>query len=319
MNKPILAITGEFQIPSTLNIDQIFDVIHIPVPKSYLDILNILSQCEYYILGGPEFLDKSLLVAAKSLKAIGVMGTGTASFVDVASAYELGISIYNVPKINAQSVAEFAYSIMYVSNANIFNSIEKLKIKKEWFQKPRPDFTQLHFGIIGMGECAKALISILKKNNILNISYFSRTRNIEFEKEMKIKYLELPELSSCCDIISIHVTMNESSRYLISTDIFSNSNNKLKLFNFSNPRIVDPLALKNALIDSKLDFFFLDGYYNEWVDIQNEDFGLLDLGPEKFIATSHIAAQEESVVVSVFEHAYQSILTHFNKTLGVSE
>ncbi len=313
MEKPRLAITGDFQIQEFSNLCQKFNVLHVPRPQSYAEIADLIAQSAYYILGGPETLDKRLLRSAKSLKAVAVMGTGTASFIDISAAQELGIAIYNVPQVNAECVAEFAYSVMYLSQAQIFHSIDQLKRKASWLQTPRPRFSQNHIGILGLGACARALIQQLRRNGVKKISYYSRTRDMQFEKEQEVRYLKLGEIAKTCDILSIHISMNESSRHLIGSSFFQQAHPDLKIFNFSNPQIVDPQALKQALTTAQIDFFFIDGYYKEWVDIQNENFGLLEMGPNKFVASSHIAAQETIVVQDVFRQALSSIQSHHTR------
>lgn len=310
MKKPRLAITGDFSITNLSELGQNFTVEHITRPKSYADITQLLSACEYYILGGPEYLDKNLLASAKSLTAVAVMGTGTASFIDIGAAQESGIAIYNVPQVNAESVAEFAYSVIYLSQANIFSSIDKLKRKSDWLQTPRPRFSQTHVGIVGLGACARALVLQLRKNGVSKISYYSRTRDLQFEIDHDLQYLELTALAKKCDVISIHVAMNETSHHLVAANFFQQAHASLKLFNFSNPNVVEPQSLKKALLESRIDFFFIDGYYKEWVDVQSDELGFLDLGPDKFAASSHIAAQEVTVIQNIFQRALSSIQSH---------
>lgn len=309
-----IGITGEFAVPTRSASNSEYKIISI-APRSYEDIRNLLQEVDFYILGGPEYLNQDLLASAKSLRAVAVMGTGTPSFVDVEAARKLNIRVYNVPTINSRSVAEFAQSILFLSQARLFHSIEELRSQRSWFQSPRPSFKDSKVGVVGLGACGKELIKNLRAAGVTDIKYYSRGRNFVFEETQNVQYMELKDLVQYCDLVSLHLSYNSESEDLFNESIFKSCKPQLQLFNFSNPKVVNPFALKSALDNSQIDFFYMDGYYHEWTEISDDPFGLLGLPPGKFVASSHIAAQENHTVQNVFDRAFELILSHHRNSI----
>jgi phosphoglycerate dehydrogenase-like enzyme len=302
-----IGVTGEFDIATVASKHRQFRFLSLN-PQSPRDVVNFIKNVDYYILGGPEYLNRETLIQGVYLKAIAVMGTGTPSFVDQQTAQELEIPVFNVKSENADAVAEFAETILFAANAQIFSSIAGVHQKISWLQTPRKSFNDLSVGLIGMGACGQALARRLKKQGLKKVSYFSRSRNFQIEEEIGIVWQPLEQLMQTMDLLTLHISYNDTSHGLINSQLLRLAHSDLKIFNFSNPRIVDPQAIHQALIEDKISFFYMDGFYSEWTALKECTSPLLALPPHRFIATSHIAAQESSTVMRIFEHALQKIV-----------
>lgn len=306
MNRSIL-VTGDFDIPLELYSNKLR---HLREPRSNEEIIDSLGGISHYIVGGPEYVSQQILQEAKDLRQIIVMGTGTSSFVDTAFANKNGIEVCNTPGINAESVAEYALGALIFNLANSVYSREVL-LSGGWYQKPHKTLAEVAVGIVGMGDIGQRIArKIWQVSPSTRLYYNSRSRKEKIEQEIGIEYLPLKSLTSHVDVILTSLTYTNESHYLLGAEFFDAIERPVTIFNFSNPSVIDPVALKVSLDRNTVKFAFFDGYYNEWIyntGVSADPYGLLTLAPDKFVATSHIAAQAESVITAILKEAFAKI------------
>jgi lactate dehydrogenase-like 2-hydroxyacid dehydrogenase len=310
-----ILITGDFDIPERYQSTQL---IQLRSPRNNDDIIHHLKGVSQYIVGGPEYVDEEIMRQAPSLKHVIVMGTGTNSFIDLKAAKKHQIKVDNTPGINAGAVAEFALGTIIFNLGNSFYSREGL-LRGAWYQKPHKTLAETKIGLIGLGDIGTKLVEKIRTlSPTSEISYFSRTRKLSSEHTYNLSYKEPKELMQECDTIALCVTYNKASHHIINSELLAHANSELSIFNFSNPWTVDPKALKEYLISEKIRFAFFDGYYDEWINNKgqkHDKYGLLGLGSDKFIATSHIAAQTHHTISNILDIAFIKT-TEFQHTIG---
>lgn len=302
-----ILITGDFDIPPRYNSA---NLVHLRIPNNEDDIIKHLLGIQHYIIGGPEYVNDSIMSQAAQLKHVVVMGTGTNSFIDLEAAKARKIKVDNTPVINADAVAEFALGSIIINLANSFHSRDEL-LNGVWYQKPHKTLSEVKLGIIGLGEIGTRLTDKIKAiSPSTEISYFSRTQKENLEKKYDIKFRDLLGLAKECDIIILCVAYNEASHHIINADFLNSAKKGIILFNFSNPMTIDYIALNKTLSTGIVNFAFFDGYYDEWIYNKGRQFdryGLLNLGPDKFIATSHIASQANHVISEILDEAFLKV------------
>jgi len=301
-----ILVTGDFDIPPQLMSDR---VVHLRVPQNDQDIIKHLTGVGHYIIGGPEYLHDTIMASAPGLRHVVVMGTGTNSFVDMKAAQSHGIMVDNTPGINADAVAEFALSSVISNLANVYHSRDDL-LAGGWYQKPHKTLSEAKIGIVGLGDIGSRLAKKIKAISSAEVSYFSRSRKLDIETAIGLHFNSLPGLMTKSDAVILCVTYTPETHHLLNNGTLSLARDGQILLNFSNPKVVDPTALKQGLIAQRPRRAFFDGYYNEWTSNQgltSDPYGLLELGADKFVATSHIAAQAESVIVAILTEAFRKI------------
>ncbi len=301
-----LLITGDFDIPPDLVSDQL---VHLRVPLNDQNIIEHLQGATQYIIGGPEYLDDRIMTYASDLRHVVVMGTGTNSFVDMAAAASRGIAVDNTPGINADAVAEFALGLVISNLANCFLSHNDL-LNGGWYQKPHKTLSESRVGIIGLGDIGARLAQKIHAVSGAEVSYFSRTRKPDLENEHGLTFMDAAGLMQTSDAVILCLTYTPDTHKMVNAELLSHAKDGMALLNFSNPLVIDPVALKDGLISGKPQFAYFDGYYNEWVKNtgqKNDEHGLLGLGPDKFVATSHIAAQSHAVIGKILKQAFEKL------------
>ena len=301
-----LFVTGDFNLPEGFALH--FDLRHLRSPKSESDIREGLRECWGYVIGGPEYLSENILKIATKLQKVVVLGTGTNSFVDLEAARKRGISVCHTPGINVDAVAEFAIGSLIMSAAGGFKSIHLLK-EGNWYQKPHKSLSDIGIGIYGLGNIGTAFARKLRLLGATKLSYTSRTRKTMLEKELSLNFCSAQDLFSRNDVVSVHLQYAPETHHIVNSNLLKKARPELIMLNFSNPNVFDPTALRYFLREGS-GFAFFDGYYREWVynkGLSKDNEGLLCLGPEKFVASSHIAAQEESTIQELLQVALSKL------------
>lgn len=303
-------VTGNFAIGDGV-FPKGYELIHIRCPANEQQILEVLPDVQDYILGGPEYLSADVIDCATRLENLVVMGTGTASFVDIDYATKKGIRITNTPHMNIHAVVEFTLAMMTTCMANVFESVERVKDGSQWIQKPWRSLPTLSFGFLGMGGIASEMARQLHSRGCNNISYWSRTRKTELESSLGIRFEPLDRMVTSVDVLCILITSCAETQHLINAVICAKASPRLKIFNLSDSNVICPVALKQYLLDNPDAFCFMDGYYNEWVrnqGLSNDPHGLLHLPRKSLVATSHLAAQEQETIDKMFVYAVSRVV-----------
>lgn len=192
-----------------------------------------------------DILDKS---EGGKLKLIIRAGVGIDN-IDVTYAKEKGIVVKNTPNASSNSVAELAMGHMFALAR--FIGISNYTMREGQWNKKKYEGTELSgktLGIIGMGRIGK---SLAKKAEALgmNVVY-----NDMFGKqdELSYKFFELDELLKTSDFISLHVPYDKKKGCLIGKPQFDIMKDGVYLINCARGKVVDELALLEALDSGKV-------------------------------------------------------------------
>ena len=108
-----------------------------------------------------------------------------------------------------------------------------------------------------------------------------------------VQYVDLEELLSTCDIISLHVPLNASTKGLISEKEIALMKPNAVLINTSRGPVVDSKALADALNEGKIAGAVVDVFENEPPVAKDHPL----LHAKNLIATPHVAfATKEALV-----------------------
>lgn len=271
------------------------DLILAPTDLSEIDLIRCLEGCDAYLLAGVEKVTPLVLSSCRGkLKIIAFMGTGYHSFIDVNAAALAGIAVSNAPGANAKSVAEFALGLTLDAVRRITESSNKVKLGN-WSDVMTKSLSGSKIGIIGCGRIGSEYAKIVKNAFGSDIQYYSRSRKFEIESKFDAKFLDLHTLLSTSDIISLHVSYSDNSKNLLDFNEFNVIKQGCVVVCTARPETMNSLALRSSLLDGRVSFLAMDGYYIEpCPTIDQDQFGLLSL--PQVIITPHMASLSEDSV-----------------------
>jgi len=187
-----------------------------------------------------------------NLKLICISATGKNN-VDLEYAQQKGIEVKNVAGYSSSSVSQVAFSMIFhfVSKLNYYKNYvdEGNWQKSEIFthiDKPFFELDKKRVGVIGLGDIGSSFASRAQAFDCEVVYYSTSGRNNNSE----FKRVELDELLSTCDIISIHCPLNEQTKDLLNYENMKNMKDGAILLNLGRGGIINETDL-SKLIDEK--------------------------------------------------------------------
>lgn len=291
MKRVLVSGIDSFDEAVLCQLESSFDLVRIDVTDG-LSLARELPTIDGYILGGDERLKREHLVAAKKLKAIAFVGVGAGSFIDLASAEELEISVSNTPGANSVSVAEHAIGMTLALVKRLAASnFEAKNGKKNSSLKPL-ELSSMKIGIVGLGSVGLAVASRIGSWCTQPLLYHSRSRRPDAEHKHGLAYRELRELFVESDIVILSAPYTAKTEGMIDREILSGSGDTLYLINVADARLVKSEDLKNALAVGDVSGCAFDGYWQEPIPHPSVDpYGFLSLPDSKFVISPHVAGK----------------------------
>ena len=171
-------------------------------------------DCEVLIITTFTKVDSELLERLPSLKFIQVASTGYDN-VDLESVRKKGIMLSNAPSSNKESVAEHVIG-MVLYFLKDFSFLDQELRRGNWpMLTGSREMKGKTFGIIGMGAIGRRLVERLLPFEPGIVYYDPRKLDPDDEASLGVSFLELDELISESDIISIHVPLTPDTRNML--------------------------------------------------------------------------------------------------------
>jgi D-3-phosphoglycerate dehydrogenase len=226
------------------------------------DFLAALPEFEALVVRSGVKVDAQAISAGPKLRVIGRAGVGVDNR-DVAAATDAGVVVVNAPTANTIAAAELTVGLMYALARNIPSGEASLR-RGEW---RRADFVGVELrgktlGIIGLGKIGMAVAqrSLAMEMTVLGSDPYvdaatAATNGIEL--------VEVDELLSRSDVVTVHVPLNDATRGLIDAAALRLMKPTALLINVARGGVVDEAALAAALRDGTLAGAAVDVYVNE--------------------------------------------------------
>ncbi|MBD7915544.1 D-2-hydroxyacid dehydrogenase [Clostridium sp. Sa3CUN1] len=214
------------------------------------DLGEALKEYDALVIRSATKVTRDILEVAKEgkLKLIVRAGVGVDN-IDVIAADEFGITVRNTPNSSSDSVAELALAHMFAVARFVGTSNYTMR-NGEWNKKKYEgvELSGKTLGIVGMGRIGRSLAD---KATALGMKV---VYNDAFGKVDGVKYnfVELNELLSASDFISLHVPYDKNLGSLIGKKELEIMKDGVYLINCARGRVVDEEALLEALDNGKI-------------------------------------------------------------------
>ncbi len=184
---------------------------------------------------------REVISRCPDLKMICVAFTGV-DHVDVEYCRERGIAVCNCAGYSTVAVADLVFGFIIDLARNV---IPCDKVVRQGGTKAGLVGYELEgkkLGVVGAGAIGRRVIRIAQAFGCQVYAY-SRTK-----KEIEgVSFVSLDELLETCDIVSLHVPLNDSTRGLIGEEQLKKMKNSAVLINTARGPVVDSQALAKAL------------------------------------------------------------------------
>ncbi|WP_372798652.1 phosphoglycerate dehydrogenase [Litorivivens sp.] len=212
------------------------------------ELLESIKDAHFIGIRSRTQLTREVLEQAPKLNAVGCFCIGT-NQVDLVSALERGVAVFNAPYSNTRSVAELvlAEAILLLRGVAEKNAAAH---RGEWM-KSATDSYEIRgkkLGIIGYGSIGMQL-SVLAEGLGMKVMFADTVNKLPLGNASQVS---LSQLLSTADIVSLHVPETGSTKNMIGVKEFEQMKQGSILINASRGTVVDIDALANALREKRL-------------------------------------------------------------------
>jgi D-3-phosphoglycerate dehydrogenase len=242
-------------------------------------------------------ITSKVLEAATKLQAIGCFCIGT-NQVDLKTARNKGVVVFNAPYSNTRSVAELviASSIMLIRRIPDKNTAAH---EGRWMKDAKGSFELRGktIGIVGYGNIGTQ-VSVLAEAMGMKVLFYDVITKMPLGNAIPCKTLK--ELTSEADIITLHVPDLPSTRNLISKQALKNFKQGSILINYARGEVVDLDALRTAILEKHISGAAIDVYPVE-PEKNGDHFETPLQGLPNVILTPHIGGSTEEAQLNIGE------------------
>ncbi|OXS37172.1 phosphoglycerate dehydrogenase [Streptomyces sp. XY006] len=233
-------------------------------------------------LVGHDPLTAEVLSAAPRLRAVVRTGVGYDS-IDIAAAGRLGITVSNLPGINANAVAEYTLGLLLTVARRLVHSAAGVAAGR-W---PREDGHELRgstLGLIGYGAAARAVVPLARA---FGMRVLCTTGVPEDQRtDPAVRFVALPELLAASDHVSVHTALTDRTRGLLDASAFRRMKSTAVLVNTARGAVVDERALAHAVRTGEIAGAALDVVSEEPLPADSPLRGV-----DGIVVLSHLAGQ----------------------------
>ena len=223
------------------------------------------------------------------LRLICVAATGVNN-VDTEAAGERGIPVRNVAGYSTDSVAQLtmtayftvAMDLLHLNEAVYNGDYSKAKAFTMW-RHPYHELSARRFGIIGLGTIGTRVAKLADAYGA-EVVYHSISGS---DHDVPYARLELEELLTSCDAISIHCALSDETRDLIGADELESMQETAYLINMARGGIVNEKALAAAIDAGSIAGAAVDTFSTEPLPADHPYLGVKNR--ERLLLTPHVA------------------------------
>ncbi len=239
-----------------------------------------------------------------------------AGFNNVDMKYAFGkIHVFRVPAYSPYAVAEHTMALLLTS----IRRIHKAYIRSRDFNFSLSGLTGFDLygktvGVIGTGRIGRVFIDICRGFGMKVLAY-DKFPFDGLDNGDTVRYVELNELFSKSDIISLHCPLTEETYHIIDEDVLNKCKKGVVILNTSRGALVDAEALLNGIKSRKVGAACLDVYEEEsdlfFEDnsghIMEDDTLARLISMPNVIVTSHQAFLTEEALEKIAETTAKNI------------
>ena len=214
-----------------------------------------------------EKIDAELLDAAgKQLRSVSNVAVGYNN-IDVPACRERNVLMTNTPGVLTEATADIAMALILMSTRRLAEGERVIRAQQPWqwgmFYMLGSSIQGSQLGIVGMGQIGAAVARRARAFG-MTIAYTKRSPlDAETAKELNATHMELDELLTTSDVVSLHCPYSPETHHLMNASTIGKMKKSAYLINTARGPVVDEEALATALQQGKIAGAGLDVFEKE--------------------------------------------------------
>lgn len=258
-------------------------------------------------------ITKAVLDAADKLIAIGAFCIGV-NQIDLRTAAEKGIAVFNAPHANTRSVAELIIGLCVMLIRRIPDK-NAAAHDGTWMKDAKGSFELRGktLGIIGYGNIGSQ-VSIMAEAMGMHVIYHDIATKLPHGNAKPVR--DLKEMLRQSDIVTLHVPSDATTHNMINAETLKAMKKGSILLNYARGDVVDLPALKKALLSGKLIGAAVDVFPEE-PEKNGDHFDCILQNLSNVILTPHIGGSTEEAQSNIGLDVTAKLIKYLD--LGTSE
>lgn len=282
----------------TFSDDLVFNSTGRPLTED--ELIPLLKDCDAY-LAGLDYITKRVLNECPHLKMISRYGVGY-DRIDIPAATEKGVIVTNTPGANSEAVGELTFALLLAVIRKI-PYLDKKTREGQWVRSTGIELKGRTIGILGLGAVGKVVARCARGFDMKVIAYDPYI-NKKYCEEHDITCVTLDMVIHKSDVISLHLPLDDETRYLIDDKAISKMKDGVIIINASRGGIVDEKAVCAALKSGKVGGMGLDAFEIEPPPV---DSPLFDF--DNVVTTPHTGAHTMEASSNMTNMAVDSLIS----------
>jgi D-3-phosphoglycerate dehydrogenase len=230
-------------------------------PKTRDELEGRIREADIVIVGWSD-LTKEVVDSAKRLKMISIWAT-TCHYADLNAAKERGILVTHVPGYATEAVAEHVFALLLAAVRKLPQADKHVRNGNfDWRPFGGNELAGKTLGVIGTGGIGCRVAEIAKAFKMEILAY-DKYLNLKRAEEIGMKYVDLHALLEESDVVTLHVTLTSETEKLIGKKEIEAMKKGAVIVNTSQGKVIDELAVADALKSGKISFAGLDVFSEE--------------------------------------------------------
>lgn len=229
------------------------------------ELISLATDCDGIITLLSDNINREVISSLTKCKIIANYAVGYNN-IDLVAARENSIIVTNTPGILTDATAEITFALILACARRLKEGEVMVRDGKFTGWKPElllgRGLSGKNIGIVGAGRIAQAVAKIANGFN-MTVYYHSRNKKVEMENQFNAVYLDLPELMTKSDIISLHIPLTKETTDLISKKMLDLMKPEAIIINTARGEVIDEDYLITILKNKKILAAGFDVYKNE--------------------------------------------------------
>ncbi|MEO8383477.1 MAG: NAD(P)-dependent oxidoreductase [Acidobacteriota bacterium] len=256
MKKLVVAADIDRSLDERARHDARFELIRRPV-RTEEELVAVVGDAHVLATRAYNKVTRRVLDAAPNLELI-VQGTSGIDNVDLDAARERGITVINMPGVNANAVAELVIGFM-ISLTRTVPFYTRHMVQGHFERDDcaaRHELRHFRLGIVGLGNVGKLVAKLAAAFGVQVLAYDPYLT--EFPGATPVATLQ--ELLASTDILTLHVPFTEETQRMIGAPEIASLRRGSYLISASRGEVLDQQAALDALARGHLAGLALDVY-----------------------------------------------------------
>jgi D-3-phosphoglycerate dehydrogenase len=203
------------------------------------------------------YMPTELVAQCPRLKHIVFLGTGAASYMNIAELKERGITVHTIKGYGDTAVAEHTIALMFAAARNVTRMDRDVRAGT-WTPQEGVQLLGKTLGVIGLGGIGREVARIAKGIGMEVIGY-NRTRHADAD----VPFTDIDTLLAKSDVVSLNLVLNDETRGFLNKDRIARMKPGAILVNTARGALVDEAALIEALQSGHIGHAGLDVFHAE--------------------------------------------------------